>query len=101
MRTARFRRPHVLHNQMSALVGIGGPEVNKFEQVSSDGHQMSLAKGMVLGGPEVPCPGLGGGGVLRVCPCKVRSNGNPPFGQADTYENITSPQRRWRAVIIQ
>ena len=31
---------------MSVLVE-GGPQVNKFEQVSSDGHQMSLA----VGGP--------------------------------------------------
>ena len=30
-----------------------GPEVNKFEQVSSDGYQMSLAGGQE--GPEVPC----------------------------------------------
>ena len=42
-----------------------GAEVNKFEKVSSDGHKMSLAKSLGLGGPEVPCPGLGGGGVLR------------------------------------
>ena len=47
----------------------GGPEMKRFEQVFSDGHQMSVS-GM---GPysEVPClvfgPELGG-------PCAVRSN---------------------------
>ena len=29
---------------MSVLVGVG-PQVNKFEQVSSDDHQMSVARG--------------------------------------------------------
>ena len=28
---------------------VGGPEVNKFEQVSSDGHQMSLPGGQGWG----------------------------------------------------
>ena len=41
---------------MSALVEEG----NKFKQVSSDGHQTSLAggwgSGHVQGGAEVPCP---------------------------------------------
>ena len=37
-------------HQMSVLVGwVGGPEVNMFEQVSSNGHQMSLT-----GTREVP-----------------------------------------------
>ena len=36
--------------------------MNKFEQVSSDGHQMSLAGGRArVGDLEVPCPGGGGG----------------------------------------
>ena len=40
---------------MSVPVGGGsGPQVNRFEQVSSDGHHLSLA-----GGPGL---GLGGGG---------------------------------------
>ena len=38
---------------MSALVGrVMGPEVNKFEQVSSDCHQMSLV-GELRPGPGV------------------------------------------------
>ena len=42
---------------MSVLVGGGGPQVNKFEQVSSHGHQMSLA----AVGLGVPCLMSGGG----------------------------------------
>ena len=40
------------HRQMSLP---GGPELNKFEQVSSDDHQMSLA-GNGAGGSQVWCP---------------------------------------------
>ena len=36
---------------------VEGPQVNKFEQVSSDGHQMSLA-----GGAGFPCLMSRGGG---------------------------------------
>ena len=55
-----------------------GPQVNKFEQVSSDDHQMSVA----LGG-SVPClvSGKGGGGLGLMSgigggegTCTVRSN---------------------------
>ena len=58
-------------------MGWGGPVVNNFEQVSSDGHQMSLAgtgvpvmRESMSGGDslysEVPCPevGLEGGGAV-------------------------------------
>ena len=45
---------------MSALVGGGGPGVNKFEQVSINGHQMSLAEEGWSLSSKVPC--LGGGG---------------------------------------
>ena len=81
---------------MSALVRVG-PEVNKFEQVSSDGQQMSLA-----GGPG-PChmsshdvggagagslsrgPGLGGGAVQRSNASWVMLTWDPfPRGQIDT-----------------
>ena len=42
----------------------GGPQVNKFEQVSSDGHQISLAKkGLKLG---VPCLMAREGGHMRI-----------------------------------
>ena len=42
--------------------GEGGPEVNKFEQVSSDGHhQISLAGGLGSGGVDLEIPCLEGG----------------------------------------
>ena len=47
----------------------GGPEVNKFEQVSSDGQQMSLAVGSMYS--EVPCV-EGGSGLGPGSPCTVR-----------------------------
>ena len=43
-----------------------GPEVNKFEQVSSDGNQMSLAAGGPGGFPEVTCPMDQGWGIPEV-----------------------------------
>ena len=48
-------RPHAgctysNNNRTSALVRRGGPRVNKFEQVSSLGHLMSLASGALHGG---------------------------------------------------
>ena len=55
---------------MSAPAGIGwgiGPQVNKFEQVFNDNHQMSVAgggcpshcgEGVGLGGQGGRCPGL-------------------------------------------
>ena len=38
----------------------GGPQVNKFEQVSSDGYHMSLARGQTGGG--CPMSAVKGGG---------------------------------------
>ena len=38
------------HNQMSRQ-GRVGPQINKFEQVSSDHHQMSIARGSQPGPP--------------------------------------------------
>ena len=47
-----------------------GPEVNKFEQVFSDGHQMSIVGGSMSS--EVPCPegghDWGGGFLVEWCP---------------------------------
>ena len=64
---------------MSVSVDEGGPQANKFEQVSSDDHQMSLAGGPMsdvgvrLSGKgrmsDIQWVGHGGGG-----PCTVRSN---------------------------
>ena len=64
---------------MSVLVGGGGPQVNKLEQVSIDGHQMSLA----VVGLGVPClmsgggPGSGGGrtGLYSEVQC-IMDNGH-------------------------
>ena len=61
--------------------GGGVPYVNKFEQVTRDGHQMSLAGGgQARGG--VPCltSGERGGGLY-------------------SEESITFPQLHWQAVI--
>ena len=64
-----------------------GPQVNKFEQVFSNDHQMSLVEGggwnPCQGDTRVPCRG-GGGGVPMHHAC----------------ENITFPQLRLRAVTI-
>ena len=57
----------------------------------SDGHQMSLA--VAVPGPLVSCGVWGWGGV----PVHM---GTLPCGQTRTFENITFPQLRWRAVNI-
>ena len=41
MRTAHLSFGH----QMLGMVSGGNPQMSKFEQISSDGHQMSLAGG--------------------------------------------------------
>ena len=40
-------KPYVLHRPAPDVGGAGCPQVNKFEQVSSDGHQVSLARGVL------------------------------------------------------
>ena len=86
---------HPLRNRTSFNhqdVGTGGgcPRVNKFEQVSSDSHQISLVRGQAGGG--------------------VRSNASwviviwappPACEQTDTSENITFPILYWREVTIE
>ena len=66
MRTARFQ-PYVFLwscHQMSVPVGDGvGPQVNKFEQVTSDCNQMPLAG---EAGPVDPMPHVWDGGVCTV-----------------------------------
>ena len=71
--------------------------MKKFEQVSSDGHQMSLTGGKgshVQGVPVVRShvwKGAGsGGGLYSENPCE----------QKDTTENITFPQLRCQGVIM-
>ena len=54
----------------------GGPQVNKFEQVSSDGYQMSLAKGADRRRvSHVCCPGRGLGPVGVSCLMSRREEG--------------------------
>ena len=74
----------------------GVHQVNKFEQVSSVGHRMSLAGGRLYSG--VPCPGEF---------CTVSSNASwvmvawtLPWTDRHTTENITFPLLRWRVVKI-
>ena len=65
------------------VLGVGvGPQMNKFEQVSSVDHQMSVA-GEV--GPQVWCQGVG----LQVTYPMMHVMYLSPCGQADTCENIT------------
>ena len=47
---------------MSVVVEVGGPEVNKFEQVSSEGQQTSL----VGGGRGCSMSGVSGAGGRRL-----------------------------------
>ena len=73
--------------------GIGGrgcPQVNKFGQVCSDGHQMSLVTSKGSGGGVL----MSGGWLYSEDYCIMGS------GHMDTSENITFPQLCWRAVII-
>ena len=96
--------------------------MNKFEQVSSGGHQMSLAGGprsdgwspCLMSGGTGPMSyvqgwGAGAGGAMsdaglgRALYSKVQwiiGNGHmgTPCEQTETSENITFPQLRWRAV---
>ena len=64
MRTARLETVHapiLLATTRCPFMGeVGeGPQMNKFEQVSSDHHQLSLAGGRVVGVPGL----ISGGGV--------------------------------------
>ena len=97
--------------------GLGDPQVNKCEQISSDGHQMSLV-GARTAGSHIWCigTGLGRGWAIGVPMSDVQwgalcsevqpfimGNGqigtSPPRGQTGTTENVIFPQLRWRAVI--
>ena len=86
---------HTCFNSQKMPALCGGPQVNKFQQVSSDGHQMSLTKG----------PGQEPRG-----PCTVRSHaswilvtwgGTLLDRQTDTTENITFLQlRSWPVIKV-
>ena len=88
---------------MSVPVGGGGPQVNKFEQVSSDHHQMSVAGGIGYLGL------MSEGEVLRYPGPISRGVGVPyhvtspttwvPRGQTHACGNITFPKLRLRTVL--
>ena len=70
-----------------------GPQVSKFEQISSDDHQMSVVGEvpyLVSGGGElVPCLEWGG---VPISQCIMGSGHmGTPMAQTDTCENITFP----------
>ena len=120
---------YVLQPPDASTSGRVWPQVNKFKQVSSDGHQISLEG--VEPGLGVPCL-MSGGCVLKwtnlnrypvmASRCHQHGSGHPvsnvwgtlyseaqwvlvtcrhpsPCGHTHTYENITFPQLGWRAVI--
>ena len=70
--------------------------MNKFEQVPSVGHQMSLAGGPMSHG-GIPCLGERIRALYSEVEC-IMGNGDmgTPCEQTDTTENITFPQIRWR-----
>ena len=73
--------------------GVGGPQMNKFEQVSSYGHQMSLAGGWAWPELGVPCL-MARGAAAAGRGCTVKSNaswvmvtsGPPPLLWTDRHE---------------
>ena len=73
MRTAHLRRPYVFQYPLDVSIDWG-PEVNKFQQVSSLHQQMSLA-----GGEEMV---VGGGSVQRLV-----GNGNGHMGPISPEQN--------------
>ena len=80
--------------------GGGGPQVNKFEQVSSVGHQMSVAGVSQADGQGLGVPGLmSGEGVGRLYSevQGIMDNGHmgtPLVNRQTPRENITFPQLR-------
>ena len=84
--SSRMHTVHALVSPPDVSTGEGGPQMNKFEQVSSDGHKMS--QGGMAG--RVPClmSGLGPGGPLS------------DVGGEGAGAGVTFPQLRWRVVKI-
>ena len=77
------------HHMM--LLPQGGPQMNKFEQVSSNQHQMSLAEGI-----QVWCPGRVPYHVTYPMMHLMSPN---TCQQTDSCENITFQQLLLQAVI--
>ena len=67
--------PTVCASVATRCLYVGGPQVNKFEQVSSDGHKMSLA-----GRPHVWKGGVESGILYSEVQC-IMGNGHlgPPY----------------------
>ena len=105
MCTARLPTIHALATQCQyCWEGVGGwaPQVNKFEQVSSGGHQMSLAEWVPCLMSKVPCLKSRGWALYSEVQCILGNGhmGTPLWTDRDTCENITFLQFRWRAVKI-
>ena len=63
-RTIRLRRPYVFYQPSDVSTNWGIPEVNKFQQVSSEVPCPEGGKGYLFS--EVPC--LEGAGAMQCCP---------------------------------
>ena len=97
----KFEQVSSDHHQMS--LAEGGPKMNKFEQVSTDDHQRSLMGGGVprsdvWGYPTWPFLGRGGTLPCDLSPWCIWCYLALPQ-QTDAYENITFPQLHLGAVI--
>ena len=117
MHTTRLRRPYVLWWPPDVSTGWGTVlEVDRFEQVSSDGCQMSLARKRSLSGEvqwipmsggfltnEVPCQrlvGLCGGCLYSEVQCMMVTWGSPSLWTDRHDWKHYLPQLRWRVVKI-
>ena len=80
------------HHEVSVLVGRGvGPQVNKFKQVSSDVHQISVA-----GGGRVSRSSIWG----RVSKCDVRGEGTLPCDLSNDLDPLPpSPEENDRYLL--
>ena len=96
--------PHCMcFSSQPPVVSALGEVLNKFEQVSSLGYQMSVRQGRAL---YRRWPGLRG---RKRVSCTVRSNASwemitwepPENRQTDMTENIAFPQLRWWTVLNQ
>ena len=99
MHTARL--PSVRVSVIRSQYQLGGPQMNKFEKVSCDGHQMSLTG--CWGFQCLMSEAVGPGGD-RTIHCGPMHHGchmgtTPVDKQTDTSEYITFPQLWWLEVI--
>ena len=64
----------MLQWQPSEVAPMGGPQMNKLEQVFSDDNLMSPTGGKACGGARGPRSDVGEGGIMARGTCTVRSN---------------------------